>query len=448
MPEGLRVCRASQRPLAALLAVALAGCAVQTAPSPTRALPSPSATRVALSSPPPRLGPGDSPTPTPLIVPPPPGVPADPQTHGSRFLRSEPPRAALQARLEKLVAYYGIPGVSVTILWPGGYEWTGVAGVTDVATGQKLSTDTGFALGSISKTYTAANTLKLVEEGFLRLDDSAARYLPALKLDPLITIRMLLEHTSGLPDYFLDGSIDRSLQARPDATWSTKQTLRYVRKALFPPGRRWVYSNTNYLLLGMIDEVVDGRPLAFQIRARFLDPLDLDQTWTQVVEQPRAGTARGHQLFGRPRARTAWPVYDGGAVMPFRSVVTAAGGAGDMAATSIDAARWLEDLVLGNVLRAQTRDEMLREALYTDAIGARIPYGLGIQVGQLGDRPAIGHTGRLLGFRAIVRVLPVERMTIAVLTNQSTLDPTLIAKSLLRLALPRVSDCGVCPTIL
>jgi D-alanyl-D-alanine carboxypeptidase len=342
-----------------------------------------------------------------------------------------------------------VPGVSVTILWPGGREWTGTAGVADVTTGEKLTVDTGFALGSISKTYTAANTLKLVEEGFLRLDDPAARYLPKLKLDRRITIRMLLEHTSGLHDFFLNPSIDRVLQGKPNATWTAAQALRYVRKPLlFPPGTKWAYSNTNYLLLGMIDEVADGRPLAIQLRARFLDPLELDHTWSQAAEAPRAATARGHRLGGSGTKRRAWPVFDGEPIMPFRSVVTAAGGAGEMAATSRDAARWMAALVLGDVLRPETRAEMVGAASYTNALGARLPYGLGVQVVELRNRPTIGHSGRLLGFRAVVRVLPEEGMTIAVLTNQGTVDPALIARSMLQLALPRVVTCGVCPRIL
>jgi CubicO group peptidase (beta-lactamase class C family) len=94
------------------------------------------------------------------------------------------------------------------------------------------------------------------------------------------------------------------------------------------------------------------------------------------------------------------------------------------------------------------RAEMVGAASYTNALGARLPYGLGVQVVELRNRPTIGHSGRLLGFRAVVRVLPEEGMTIAVLTNQGTVDPALIARSMLQLALPRVVTCGVCPRIL
>ena len=87
---------------------------------------------------------------------------------------------------------------------------------------------------------------------------------------------------------------------------------------------------------------------------------------------------------------------------------------------------------------------MLADAAYTDALGARIPYGMGLQVVELRHRVAIGHSGRLLGFRAVVRVIPDAGMTIAVLTNQGTIDPTLIATTLLAGILPRVTDCPRC----
>jgi CubicO group peptidase (beta-lactamase class C family) len=137
-------------------------------------------------------------------------------------------------------------------------------------------------------------------------------------------------------------------------------------------------------------------------------------------------------------------VIDGQPVMPFRSVITAAGGAGNMAATSRDAARWMDALVRGDVLHRETKELMLAEAVYTEALGARIPYGLGLQVTELRQRVAIGHSGRLLGFRAVVRVLPGDGMTIAVLTNQSSLDPTVIADSMLAYVLPKATDCPTC----
>ena len=463
MPEGNRLRRWLPVALAAVVTACIATpSATPTASSPTVAELSPIPV-VTSPSPSPTATTAPAPTPTEVATPPPSVVAPSSQPLPSGSPRPSPsttpgtspeltgywvgrniPEAGLQRRLTSLARKFHLPGVSVTIRLPDGREWTGTAGVADVTHKQRpITPDTAFALASISKTYTAANAMKLIEEGHLRLDDRAARYLPELKLDPRITIRMLLDHTSGLPDFFLNGTIDAPLQGKPDQTWTPTRTWRYVRKLLFPPGTRWSYSNTNYLLLGMIEERADGRPLDIQIRARFLDPLGLDQTWTQVAETPPDGvvTARGHRLLVSKNAAKLAPIFDGQPIMPFRSVVTAAGGAGDIAATSRDAARWMAALVLGDVLKPGTKLQMLSESIYTDSLGARIPYGLGLQVVRIRDRVAIGHSGRLLGFRGVVRALPEDGITIAVLTNQGTADPASVASSMLKYILPPKTTC-------
>jgi D-alanyl-D-alanine carboxypeptidase len=443
MPEG----DVARRLIASSLAMVLVGCgatsmARQATPTPPTVSASPGPVAVVPSVQPPQ------PTPSPVAVPLPGGSPgAAPVAWplpATSYLVRDLPRRALQGRLERLAARYDLPGVAVTIRWPDGREWSGAAGRADVTGGQAVTPGTAFALGSVSKTYTAALILTLMEEGRLTLDDPVARHLPKLKLDQRITIRMLLDHTSGLADYFLNAAIDRPLQRRPDASWTTAQTLRYLRKPLFPPGRGWAYSNTNYLLLGLVAQAVDGRTLPAQVRDRLLEPLGLDETWSQAAERPRAETSRGHRLIGTGAARKPSPVIDGRPVMPFRSVITAAGGAGNIAATSRDAARWMDALVRGDVLRPETKERMLADAAYTDALGARVPYGMGLQITELRHRVSIGHSGRLLGFRAVVRVLPGDGMTIAVLTNQSTIDPTLVASSMLAYVLPKVTDCPTC----
>ena len=135
------------------------------------------------------------------------------------------------------------------------------------------------------------------------------------------------------------------------------------------------------------------------------------------------------------------PVYtdlsDGSKVMPFTSVVTAAPGAGSMAASSADVARWARALYGGEALPPETVRAMVADARNTARFRPRVGYGLGVQVTTLDGRPALGHSGRLAGFRSLVRHLPADGITIAVLTNEATNDPTTIAKALLRIVSPR-----------
>jgi len=349
------------------------------------------------------------------------------------------PRASLQARLDRVRERLSIPGVSVAILWDDGRQWLGASGWRDVKAGDPMTTDTAFALASVSKTFTAAVVLELAGEGMISLDDRVARWLPQYPVHPKLTIRQLLDHTSGIPDYFLNGKIDRPLQADKTATWTPEETWAYVPplRKRFLPGRVWLYSNSNYLLLGELVQAVTGRSLALEIRDRLLDPLGLTAAWYQAVERPRADGTRGYRLVadGAGGLRPV-SVAKRSAVMPFRSVVTAAAGAGSMAATALDAARWMQAFAGGDVLAPSMQHAMLADVAVTRRLGAEIPYGLGIQAVPLAGRRALGHSGRFLGFRNVVRYLPAEGVTIAVLSNQGVQDPARVAEALLKVILP------------
>ncbi|OGO57081.1 MAG: hypothetical protein A2V85_17835 [Chloroflexi bacterium RBG_16_72_14] len=323
-------------------------------------------------------------------------------------------------------------------MWDDGRSWLGVSGRADVAGRRPVTPDSGFALASISKTFTAAVVLQLVDEGRLALDAPVAPMLPGYPLDRRITVRMLLDHTSGLPDFFFNKRIDKALQSAPDETWTPASSWSYVPKKRPVPGTVWRYSNTNYLLLGELVEAVTGRSLAREVRDRLLDPLALEGTWYQAVEQPRASLTTGYRLLPRSGGGVR-PVAVAPAttVMPFRSVITAAGGAGSLGGTARDTARWMQALGGGKVLSEAMQQAMIGDAVATVAIGAEVPYGLGIQVVTLNGQTAIGHSGRYLGFRSVVRYLPAEGVTIAVLTNQGVADPSRVAAALLRIVLPK-----------
>ena len=402
--------------------------AVTSVPSPAISAPSvpgspaPSASSSASPSPSPSPSSGSgSPPASPSPLPDPSAVPAE----------------RLQALLDRLRARSFVPGVSVAILWDDGRRWLGASGLRDVAGGLPMTTDTGFSLASISKTYTAAVVLELVEEGKLSLDRPVALLLPAFHLDPRITLRMLLDHTSGLPDFFMGGGIDAALNKAPDAAWTPMVSWRYLPRAYGVPGKTWSYSNTNYLLLGEVVQAVTGNALSHEIRVRLLDPLRLGSTWYQVEEPPRVTLSKGYRLVavkgGAIRSVSVAPPSD---IMPFRSVITAAGGAGSIGSTALDTARWMQAYAGGRVLRPAMQQAMLGDLLRTVLRHASVPYGLGIQEVVLAGHPALGHAGRFLGYRTVVRYLPDVGITIAVLTNQGDYDPAKIAAQLIGVVAP------------
>ncbi len=362
-------------------------------------------------------------TPPPSVTPPSAGGPI--------------PAGALQARLNAVRARLNIPGVTVAILWDDGRQWLGASGLRDVAANDPMTTGTAVALASVSKTFTAAVVLQLVDEGKLSLDESVAPLLPEYDLDKRITLRMLLDHTSGLPDYFLNVKIDRALQSAKNATWTPDEAFAYVPKGHLPPGKRWLYSNSNYLLLGEIVTRVTGQPLATEIRDRLLEPLGLDQAWYQAVETPKAPGVVAYRVLDEGAGNVRYvPVAKETDVMPFRAVVTAAGGAGSIAATALDAATWMRAWAGGKELSPGLEKQVLADVARTQKLGSKIPYGLGIQALPIDGRAALGHSGRYLGIRNVVRYLPGQGVTIAVLTNQSVADPARVATALLKIILP------------
>ena len=363
----------------------------------------------------------------------PPGCPGAPPA--TDLARTDPARAALlQAKLDKVRAALHVPGVSVAIVWDNGATWAGASGLADVDARRPVTTGTGFALASISKTFTAAVVLQLVGEGRLTLEQSVAPLLPALGLDPRITVHMLLDHTSGLPDFILTKAADKAL-GDSNAVWDALKSWSFVPKFHRVPGTSFDYSNTNYLLLGELIRSVTGHAPSAEIRARLVDPLGLTHTWFQQDEQPRAPLPASYVLRwygGPPVAKLVAPA---GEVVPFRSVVTATGAAGSMAGTALDTARWMGALGSGLVLPPEVVDAMLADETHTAALGANLTYGLGIATVKVAGHLAIGHTGRYLGARNVVRYLPDLHLAIAVLTNQSEIDPSNFASALVKTVL-------------
>ena len=354
-------------------------------------------------------------------------------------------RRTLDAWLSRLRARAGIPGVSAAIIFPDGSMWVGASGLADVAAKRQVGPDTAFAVASISKTFTAALILALVEDGRIALDVPVVTYLPELVIDRGITVRQLLDHSSGLRDFFFHKNIDAALLKEPGRRWDAADALRYVGKPYFKPGTGWHYSNTNYLVLGMLAERVGGASVAVQLRERFIDPLGLSDTYYQAVEQPHSPTSHGYRFSGAGRKWPPIDLSDGTTVVPFTSVVTAAGAAGSIATSAGDLARWARALYGGTVLGPQMRVAMLAHVLRTTAYEPSTGYGLGVQVVTVDGHATLGHSGRLLGFSAVMRWLPHEGVAIAVLTNQSRTDPDVVLRELLRIGLQQPSDCSTCP---
>ena len=240
-----------------------------------------------------------------------------------------------------------------------------------------------------------------------------------------ITITMLLRQTSGLQDYFQDPRVDIALNKARRKVWTPQTVLafdtKYFQTVVFPPGKGWHYSNTNYLLLGLVAQKAGGATWETLLHREILDPLGLKAITIQGSEQPAAAPAHGNAMFtGSNGKLLPRDLTDGTAFVPFTSVVTAAWSAGALASDSRDLAGWARALYGGNVLSPASKRLMLTfdpkiARTYATA------YGMGVSRVRIDGRIAYGHTGALAGSRSAIRWLPKERVAIAALFNRDGL---------------------------
>lgn len=438
--RGLRV-----RVTAVMLLIALLSAGCTSGPVATPSL-EPVATASSPSITPPVAGPGSSGSPAPSGTPVPSASPAPSSTPTGLALDGPLPQLTglggqLQAQLAAAVRRLHTPGVQATVLLSDGASWSGAAGLADVAAGRAMTTADIFDVGSITKTFVAAEVMSLAEAGTVHLDDPLSRWLPAYPGAAAITLRELLAHTSGLADYLANEHLLIHLGAAPRTPWQPAALLAYVGKPLFPPGKGWSYSNTNYLLLGEVIKAASGRDVEDELADRFLKPLALRSTALQSGTTVAPAPALG--LVAHPYGRAAGTkvVYkdlaDGTGYLPFTSLATSLDAAGSLVSTSADLARWGAGLYGGSVLTAASLQAM-EDTSISAPYKPRFTYGLGTQRLTLDGFTSYGHGGACSGYRAALRYFPVLGASIAVLTNIDGPDPdTIVAQLVTLITAPR-----------
>ena len=326
--------------------------------------------------------------------------------------RSCEPRE-LQAALDAGRASQAVSGAAARLDSPA-CTWSGGAGLADRRAGRAVTPGERFRVGSVTKTFTAAVVLQLVDEGRLALDDRLSDHV-AFPGGDAITVRHLLSHTSGIYNY-TDSPLVR---ADSDRAWSVQEILEVAaaEPRAFAPGTAWDYSNTNYILLGLIIEQVTGQPYHREVRARLLEPLGLDDTFLEGAEPIPDGYARGYER----RDGELVDITD-----EFHPSLAWAAGA--MVSTVGDAAAWARALYAGDVLAPATRAEMLTPTALPG--NATAPYGLGVFVEQTALGPIYGHGGTIHGFQARMAYLPDVDLALAAVVNDWHGDPEAILAAL------------------
>src|SRR5436190_13044165 len=341
-------------------------------------------------------------------------------------------QAALQTMVERTGKELLIPGGMVLLRTPQG-EFTVSYGTTLLGATIPPRGDTHFRIASNTKTMTAAVVMQLAQESKLGLNDPVSKYIPAVPNSDEITIAHLLEMRSGLYDYTNDPIISATIDTDPTKVWTPAELLAiaFAHPPNFPPGAKFEYVNTNYALLGLVAEKIDGKPLASCFQGRLFGPLGLRHTLlpastVNTIHEPFShGYLYGSSsvaLVGEPpyspevqaaaRAGTLLPKDYTGVNHSFAQA------AGDIISTGDDLATWIKALVAGRVL------DPAHQRQWLDSLKPEDPskpngqkYGYGIAQLSWGPNTIYFHGGETPGYNSKISYDPANDMTLIVWTN-------------------------------
>ena len=309
-------------------------------------------------------------------------------------------------------------GVGAGFHYQGEAMVAAAEGLAHVAENQAMQCDSIADVGSITKTFTSAVILMLQEEGRLSVEDSLSQYFPDFPRSDEVTLRMCLTHTSGIFNYTESQAFLNAWLVRHE-TFTPEELIDYAaqRNYNFDPGTDWLYSNTNFILLGRIIEMVTGEPYHQQVRNRIFEPLDMRNTYVAGAE-PVPNRA-GRYLYD-PEQEVLMDVTDWN--------MTWAWSTGAIASTPEDLMKWYDALFGGRVLSEASLEMMTTPSMAT---GAGASYGMGMAILTLNGKPAFGHDGATEGGIALSFYFPEEEaswiMVINHRSNDLNLEPLILS---------------------
>jgi D-alanyl-D-alanine carboxypeptidase len=315
--------------------------------------------------------------------------------------------ADLRQKIDKIatdtLSSSGVPSASIAVVQNGRIAYVKAYGNAWIEPKVAATPRMQYSIGSISKQFTAAAVLLLQEQGKLSLEDKVAKFIPDLTRANEVTIRELLSHTSGYQDYWPQ---DYVMPNMLHPVTAQKILDGWARKPLdFDPGTKWQYSNTNYVIAGVIVEKVSGMPLLQFLREKVFTPLGMKSV--ADIDEAKLGET----------SPTGYLRY---ALGPLRPAPKEGKGwlfaAGELAMPADDLARWDISIIDGSVMKPGSYREFETEVLLKNGLATH--YALGLSVGTEAGHRALSHGGEVSGFTAENIVFPDEHVAIAVLTNQ------------------------------
>ncbi len=333
--------------------------------------------------------------------------------------------AAIDAYVAGQVAEKEIVGLSLALVRNGKIELSKGYGKASLATGTPVTQETVFAVGSVTKQFTAAAVLLLAQDGKLSVSDKVAKYFPRLTRAGDITLLDLMNHVSGYPDYYPLDFVDRRMKIPIEVDELIRQYA--TGKLDFEPGTGWSYSNTGFVILGRVVEIVSGMSMREFLDARVFRPLGMDRT----VFEPTSvlsGAASGHARYA------LGPLV----VVPLEAKGWLEG-AGGLRSTALDLARWDLGLLDGQLLHEEQYRIMTTPRSLAD--GRIKDYGCGIAVRRNNGHLILTHSGAVSGFQAHNTLIPDTKSAVILLANQEETTPVNTIESvLLSLLLPKAPE--------
>ena len=328
----------------------------------------------------------------------------------------------LQAKLESLYGQGSVPGVSAAVALPDGKVISVVAGWADRETKKAMTADTLMIQGSVGKTYVAAIALQLIHDKKLSLEEKVSTYLgkepwfAQLPNAQDVTVKMLMNHTSGIMRYELDPKFTTDLTKQPTKVWTPAERISYVlgKKPRFAAGNGWDYSDTNYIVLGMIIEKITGKSMEDLIKTKLLEPLGLKQTMSSD-RLTIPGLAQGYAGPQNPFGGKELMLNADGSMIVNPQFEWAGGG---MASTPSDLARWAKLMYEGKAFDASMLPVML-EGVKAPMLGREAQYGLGVILRPTPLGKTYGHSGFFPGYMTEVMYWPEAKVAVAVQVNTS-----------------------------
>jgi D-alanyl-D-alanine carboxypeptidase len=333
---------------------------------------------------------------------------------------SEALRQKLQEKLNEFHANGKFPGATLGLALADGTTMGLAVGLSDVESKTPMTPRDLMLQGSVGKTYVAAVALQLVQEGKLGLDDPLGKYLGGEKWFGRlpnardITVRMLMNHTSGLVRYEFKEQFTKDLTANPDRVWKPEELVSYIldTAAPFAAGKGWDYSDTNYIVLGMIIERITGSSYYQELARRILVPLNLRETVPsdrRAIPRLVQGYAGKDNPFGGSDA-----MINGGRMVINPQFEWTGGG---IASTTEDLARWAKLLYEGKAFEPKLLARMFEGV--PARLGPEARYGLGVIIRPTQMGITYGHSGFFPGYITEVLYFPQAKAAIAVQVNTS-----------------------------